>query len=96
MSQNHLHQQNGFLQCRPTNGWYVKVATTPIPATTCEDSYEVDIHVVVAKIPRSAPMVLDASMSRTMATRALASLREILVCRQILMLTSRFCVKALI
>jgi hypothetical protein len=95
MYQNHLHQKNGFLQYCPTNGWCVKVAATPIPATTYEDGYKVDIHVVIAKIPRLAPMILNASMWHGMVTCVLAPLREKLVCRPISMPKPRPCVKTL-
>jgi hypothetical protein len=60
MPQNCLHPKNGFLQHTPTNDWCVNSVTTPIPTTTYENSYEVDIDVVMAKIPRSAIMIHDA------------------------------------
>jgi hypothetical protein len=76
MPHNHLQPKNRFLQCFPTNGWCVKVAATPIPATTCEDSSEIDIRVVIAKIPRLAATIHDASMSLAMVARALSPSRE--------------------
>jgi hypothetical protein len=76
MSYNHLHPKNRFLQCSPTNGRCVKGAASPLTEAAYKDGYEVDIHVVMAKIPRLAPMILVAPTRCATFTGALVPFRN--------------------